>query len=79
MQQSGKVKPGRSSADQSEDVELTIDQQIDEGQRARVPSDNAAKASRDESEKLKENRKKLNVNEEHKTPAMEKGHRGSFP
>lgn len=29
--------------------------------------------------KLKENRDKLGVNEEHKTEEMQKGHRGTFP
>lgn len=29
--------------------------------------------------KLKQNREQLDVNDEHKTPSMEKGHRGTFP
>lgn len=30
-------------------------------------------------EKLKENQRRLNVDEQHKTPEMQKGHRGTFP
>ncbi|HYD55602.1 MAG TPA: hypothetical protein VEB41_01720 [Burkholderiales bacterium] len=30
-------------------------------------------------EKLKENQRRLNVDKEHKTPEMKKGHRGTFP
>lgn len=30
-------------------------------------------------DKLKENQKRLNVDEQHKTPEMQKGHRGTFP
>lgn len=35
--------------------------------------------SRVNEQKIKENRDRLGVNEEHKTPEMEKGHRGTFP
>ncbi|MBV8030085.1 MAG: hypothetical protein JO035_01100 [Betaproteobacteria bacterium] len=30
-------------------------------------------------EKLKENQRRLGVGEDHKTPEMKKGHRGTFP
>ncbi len=30
-------------------------------------------------EELKRNRERLNVDDRHKTPEMEKGHRGTFP
>ena len=35
--------------------------------------------ARHDKEKLKKNREDLRVNDEHKTPEMEKGHRGTFP
>lgn len=35
--------------------------------------------ARDDPEKLKENRDRLGVDEEHKTPDMQEGHRGTFP
>lgn len=35
--------------------------------------------ARHDKEKQKQNRENLRVNEEHKTPEMEKGHRGTFP
>lgn len=35
--------------------------------------------AREDEEKLRQNREHLGVNEEHKTPEMEKGHRGTFP
>ena len=47
------------------------------------PSDQTGKHEGDargrEQEKLPENRDKLGVDEEHKTPDMERGHRGTFP
>lgn len=39
----------------------------------------AAGDARDDPAKLKQNREHLRVNEEHKTPEMDKGHRGTFP
>lgn len=39
----------------------------------------AAGDARGDDEKLRQNREHLGVNEEHKTPEMEKGKRGSFP
>jgi hypothetical protein len=47
-----------------------------EDDRAEVPDSGDA---RDDEEKMKRNRERLNVNERHKTPDMEKGHRGTFP
>lgn len=35
--------------------------------------------ARDDPEKRKENRERLGVDEEHKTPDMKEGHRGTFP
>lgn len=35
--------------------------------------------ARGDSEKLKENQRRLGVGPEHKTDAMKKGHRGTFP
>lgn len=35
--------------------------------------------ARESPEKLKENRGKLRVDDEHKTPEMQKDHRGTFP
>lgn len=35
--------------------------------------------ARDDPEKLKENRRKLGVDEEHLTPDMKKHHRGTYP
>jgi hypothetical protein len=47
---------------------------------APAPTDKpAAGDARDDAEKLKQNREHLDVNEEHKTPDMEEGHRGTFP
>lgn len=39
----------------------------------------AGDARDNDPEKLKQNRDHLRVNEEHKTPEMDKGHRGTFP
>jgi len=39
----------------------------------------AGDARDNDPEKLKQNRDHLRVNDEHKTPEMEKGHRGTFP
>lgn len=35
--------------------------------------------ARHDEQKRKQNREHLRVNEDHKTPEMEKGHRGTFP
>lgn len=39
----------------------------------------AAGDARDSPDKLKQNREHLGVDDEHKTPEMQKGHRGTFP
>jgi len=48
-----------------------------EPQSARLPSRGAD--ARDSEEKLKENQRRPGVGPEHKTEAMKKGHRGTFP
>jgi hypothetical protein len=44
----------------------------------RTPGASAPGKAEDE-EQLKRNRERLKVDDEHKTPEMEKGHRGTFP
>lgn len=46
---------------------------------AGVPGIPPGEDARQDAEKLKENREKLGVGEDHKTPEMGKGHRGTFP
>ncbi|HJW27267.1 MAG TPA: hypothetical protein VJ576_20420 [Rhodocyclaceae bacterium] len=56
--------------------------EIDAGRPNPAPapsSQPAAGDARDDPEKLKQNREHLNVDDKHKTPEMEKGHRGTFP
>jgi hypothetical protein len=57
--------------------------QIDPARPNPAPSPTGKPAAGDardqDPEKLKRNREHLRVNEEHKTPEMEKGHRGTFP
>jgi len=75
-----RVRPGLSSPDQSQDVEFTIDQQIDEGQHERDEREGGgALGPAKNDEQLKSNRKRLGVDEDHETPTMEKQHRGTFP
>lgn len=44
----------------------------------RTPGESAPGKAEGEDE-LKRNREQLNVDDRHKTPEMEKGHRGTFP
>lgn len=71
-------KPGR--------VPDSIDDERDETDASRpnpAPAPTGTPAAGDardnDPEKLKQNRDHLRVNEDHKTPEMEKGHRGTFP
>lgn len=53
---------------------------IPRGSPLPAPSDApAAGDARGDDEKLRQNREHLGVNEEHKTPEMQKGNRGTFP
>jgi hypothetical protein len=57
-------------------VASTDKDDVDQARPIEKGADNKRRGGED---KLKENRENLGVNEEHKTPAMEKGHRGTFP
>jgi hypothetical protein len=67
------------------DVEAaTVDQQQTRGQQPGAQGTGKEADALDESGKidegkLKENQERLNVRPDHKTPEMEKGHRGTFP
>ena len=39
----------------------------------------AGEDARNDPEKLRKNRRKLGVDEDHETPEMKEGHRGTFP
>ena len=74
-----RVRPGLSSPDQSQDVEFTLDQQIDEGQREREENEGRGELGPPKNnERYKSNRKWLDVDEDHETPEMKKRHRGTF-
>ncbi len=45
----------------------------------RKPADAITPSGEVDQKKLKENQKRLQVDDEHKTPEMQKGHRGTFP
>jgi len=44
-----------------------------------VAAEEAGEDARNDPDKLKENRRKLGVDEDHETPEMKKEHRGTFP
>ncbi len=61
-----------------------LEPQAVENQQARRPQPGARGAgkradARRDPDKLKENQQRLGVGPEHKTDAMKKGHRGTFP
>lgn len=78
MGDKSRVRPGLSSPDQSLDVELTIDKQIDEAQHARDEKEGRGPLGPPNVDKrYKSNGKQLDVDEQ--TPEIEKQHRGTFP
>ncbi|MGE5469766.1 MAG: hypothetical protein ACM3X0_03095 [Bacteroidota bacterium] len=80
MGHKSKVRPGLSSPDPSQDVEFTLDKQIDDGQHERdEKEEGGALGPAKEENRLKSNRQQLDVDEDHATPDMKKGHRGTFP
>ena len=75
-----RVRPGLSSPDQSQDVEFTIDRQIDEGQHERDEKEGRGPLGPPKTEKrFKSNPKPFNDDEQHETPEMEKQQRSTFP
>lgn len=48
-------------------------------EQSSVDPDSAGIDARDDSGKLKENRRRLGVDEDHRTPDMKDHHRGTFP
>lgn len=93
MNQEEKSGQPLGNAAPSPDAELPVDRQIGQEHRKRNddrssdPTAEETPSGEDEEggkpapddQTLKENREKLGVNEEHKTPEMEKGERGTFP
>lgn len=73
-----RVRPGLSSPEQSHDVELTIDKQIDEGQHEREEKEGRGPLGPPSMDKrYRSNRQQRDVDEQ--TPEKNKQHRGSFP
>ena len=62
-----------SPADDQQQTRALADEAEDIG------AEQAALDARKDPEKRKENRRKLGVDEEHETPEMKEGHRGTFP
>lgn len=62
---------------QSQDPDFGDDDQ--EERPRNQPASGEPGKSRVDDRKIKENRDRLGVNDEHKTPEMEKGRRGTFP
>lgn len=80
MGQKPRVRPGLSSPDQSQDVEFTLDKQIDEGQHEREEKEgDGALGPPSNEERFKPNRRQPDVNQEPGTPDTDKPHRGTFP
>ena len=80
MAQQPRVRPGLSSPDQSQDVEFAIDTQIDEGQHERDEKEGGGALGPPKTDKrFKSNRQRLDIDEQHETPELEKQHRGTFP
>lgn len=71
------MKPENRTSDQKR----SQDDAVAENGQPPVPPDTDAEAvdARKDPEKLKENRERLGVDDEHKTPDMKKQRRGTFP
>lgn len=79
MEDKPRVRPGLSSPDQSQDVEFTIDKQIDERQHARDEKEGGGPLGPPKTDKrYKSNGKKLNGDERQEASELKKNH-GPFP
>lgn len=77
MGQKPRVRPGLSSPDQSQDVEFTIDQQIDEGQHARDEREKGGALGPAKDDTLPRSDWKQFDVKTHQPSAMEKQHRNT--
>jgi len=79
MGENSRVRPGLSSPDQSQDIEFTIDKQIDEAQHDRDEKEGRGPLGPPNMDKRykKSNGQQLNVDEQ--TPEIEILHRGTAP
>jgi hypothetical protein len=73
-QQGAKRTMNREKRPAREDIETESPAPSESTEQDVEPGD-----TRLDEEKLKENREQLGVEEDHKTPTMKKGHRGTFP
>lgn len=75
-----RVRPGLSSPDQSQDVEFTLDQQIDEGQHERDENEGGgALGPPSNEERFKSDRQPPTGDEKQEIPDLEKKPRRSIP
>lgn len=69
MGEKSKVRPGLGSPDQSQDVEFTIDQQIDQGQHERDEKERGgALGPARQGERYKPDPRRRDVDDGHETP-----------
>lgn len=79
------IRDRRPDTDVEKEAEVEADTEIEqpltESTESTESSDTETGAHhpREDEERLKENREQLGVEEDHKTPDMRKGHRGTFP
>lgn len=74
-----RVRPGLSSPEQSQDVEFTLDQQVDEGQHERDEKESGgALGPAKDNAQPQTGHKQPDINADPETSKGEKGHRGPF-
>lgn len=73
------IRDRRPDTDVEKEAEVEADAEIERPLTESTDTEAGAHHPREDEERLKENREQLGVEEDHKTPDMKKGHRGTFP